>query len=525
MAEQEITRSRGGPRRDDRRGERRGGPQGQRREGGPRGEHGRSAHAPRQRSRKADAPRTAAWHLLGGVDEGAYANLELPHVMRRFRLSGRDAAFATELAFGTVRRQGFYDLVIARATGREVEGLDPELLRTLRLGAHQALSMRVPPHAAADQTVALARWVNGSGPARLVNAAMHRMTEKDAEAWMDEVTEGLSGPDLLAARHSHPTWMVRALMAGLLDRGRPAEEVEALLESHNTPALVSLVARPGWVEVDELLEQPTVEDGRWAPTAVTLTEGAPGGIRAVEEGRAGVQDEGSQLAALALAGAPTLGEDTGAWLDLCAGPGGKAALLATTAHRRGARLVANEVHQHRADLVERALHPVNVPEADQPEVEVVVGDGAEYATAHRDAFDRVLVDVPCTGLGALRRRPEARWRRQPADLAQLAPTQRALLGGALDAVRPGGVVAYVTCSPHPAETSVVVDDVVARRGDAELLEVAPVLREVAPALADAELEVAAGAKGARATSVQLWPHVHGTDAMYIALLRRTPEAS
>ncbi|WP_462417664.1 RsmB/NOP family class I SAM-dependent RNA methyltransferase [Kytococcus sp. Marseille-QA3725] len=483
---------------------------------------GRSASAPRQRSRKADGARTAAWHLLGAVDDGAYANLELPHVMRRFRLSGRDAAFATELAFGTVRMQGFYDLVIARATGREAASLDPELLRTLRLGAHQALSMRVPAHAAADQTVALARWVNGSGPARLVNAAMHRMTEKDRDAWMVEVTEGLSGPDLLAARHSHPTWMVRALLAGLVDRGRSTDEIDTLLASHNTPALVSLVARPGWVETEELLEHPAVEPGRWAPTAVTLTEGAPAAVGAVADGRAGVQDEGSQLAALALAAAPTTGEDTGAWLDLCAGPGGKAALLATTAQQRGARLVANEVHPHRSDLVRGALMPSGVEPADLPEVELTVGDGAELAAGRRDAFDRVLVDVPCTGLGALRRRPEARWRRQPSDLASLAPTQRSLLQGALDAVRPGGVVAYVTCSPHPAETSVVVDDVLARREDTELLEVAPVLREAAPALQDVELDAVADAKGARGTSVQLWPHVHGTDAMYIALLRKRP---
>lgn len=485
-------------------------------------QRGRSAHAPRQRARKADAARTAAWHLLGAVDDGAYANLELPHVMRRFRLSGRDAAFATELAFGTVRLQGFYDLVIARATGRQVSSLDPELVRTLRIGAHQALSMRVPAHAAADQTVALARWANGAGPARLVNAAMHRMTEKDRDTWLAEVTEGLSGPDLDAARHSHPTWIVRALMAGLVDRGRSTQEIDDLLASHNVPALVSLVARPGWVEVEELTDLPTVEPGRWAPTAATLTEGAPASITAIDEGRAGVQDEGSQLAALALAHAPTQGEDTGVWLDLCAGPGGKAALLASIAHQRGARIVANELHPHRADLVRRALQPVGVDPEDLPEVEVTVGDGAEVAASHSDQFDRVLVDVPCTGLGALRRRPEARWRRQPADLASLAPTQRSLLHAALDAVRPGGVVAYVTCSPHPAETSVVVDDVMKRRGDVELVEVAPVLTEVAPALQDADLAGVADAKGARATSVQLWPHVHGTDAMYICLLRKTP---
>ena len=201
----------------------------------------------------------------------------------------------------------------------------------------------------------------------------------------------------------------------------------------------------------------------------------------------------------------------------------KAALLAAMAHERGARIVANELHPHRAELVRGTLNPGDLPDGAAPQAEVTVGDGADLAAERPDAFDRVLVDVPCTGLGALRRRPEARWRRQPADLASLAPTQRSLLHAALDAVRPGGVVAYVTCSPHPAETSVVVDDVRARRDDVELLEVAPVLREVAPATSAADLEPVEAARGARATSVQLWPHVHGTDAMYIALLRRTPQ--
>lgn len=481
---------------------------------------GRTERAPRDRARRADGARTAAYQLLAAVDEGAFANLELPHVMRRFRLSGRDAAFATELAFGALRMQGLYDPVIARATGRAVDTLDPELLRTLRLGAHQALGMRVPPHAAADQTVALARWANGAGPARLVNAAMHRMTEKDRDTWLAEVTEGLTGAERLAVAHSHPVWVVRALQAGLIDRGRPVDEIEAVLESQNTPALVSLVARPGWSTPEELLEHGATEPGRWAPSAVTLTEGAPSALRAVAEGRAGVQDEGSQLSALALAAATTTGEDTGRWLDLCAGPGGKAALLATTATQRGAGLVANELHAHRAELVRQALHPQGVDPLDPP-VEITVGDGADLAADRSGQFDRVLVDVPCTGLGSLRRRPEARWRRQLSDLATLGPTQRSLLGAALDLVRPGGVVAYVTCSPHPAETSVVVDDVLKGRQDVELVDTGAVLAEVSPQLALHEAAGVPEGKGSRASSVQLWPHVHGTDAMYICLLRRT----
>ena len=199
----------------------------------------------------------------------------------------------------------------------------------------------------------------------------------------------------------------------------------------------------------------------YSPYGVVSAGGDPGALPAVAEGRAGVQDEGSQLVALALAAAPIEGPDA-RWLDLCAGPGGKAALLAALAAERGPRVVANVVQPHRADLVRRALgldsarpaspaSPTRVAGVE----EVTVADGTA-APWDPGSFDRVLVDAPCTGLGALRRRPEARWRRQPEDLDALLPLQRALLTSALDLVRPGGVVLYATCSPVLAETRDVV---------------------------------------------------------------------
>lgn len=197
-----------------------------------------------------------------------------------------------------------------------------------------------------------------------------------------------------------------------------------------------------------------------------LTEGGePGAIDAVREGDAGVQDEGSQLVALALADAPLEGSDS-RWLDACAGPGGKAALLAGLAAQRGATLLASEKQPHRAGLVAKALDGNPGP------YQVIAADGTRPPW-RPGSFDRVLVDVPCTGLGALRRRPEARWRRRPEDLDGFAPLQRALLRTALESVRVGGVVAYATCSPHLAETRAVVDDVLKRDGGAELLDARP----------------------------------------------------
>jgi 16S rRNA (cytosine967-C5)-methyltransferase len=304
----------------------------------------------------------------------------------------------------------------------------------------------------------------------------------------------------LAVEHSHPVWVVRALREALAVRGvGPAEldaELAGLLAADNLPPAVTLVVRPGLASTDELLRAGATA-GRWAATAASWPAGDPGSLAAVREGRVGVQDEGSQLVALALAAAAVDGRDE-RWLDLCAGPGGKSALLGALARERGAHLTAVEVAPHRADLVRSAVAPLG------ESVEVRCADGREIGSHEPATYDRVLVDAPCTGLGALRRRPEARWRRSPADLTTLGPLQRDLLTSALDAVRPGGLVAYTTCSPHVAETRLVVDDVLRRRDDVELLDAAglvPVPDVVGP-------------------TVQLWPHRHGTDAMFLALLRR-----
>jgi 16S rRNA (cytosine967-C5)-methyltransferase len=242
---------------------------------------------------------------------------------------------------------------------------------------------------------------------------------------------------------------------------------------------------------EALLAEAGGEPGPYSPYAVRMAGGDPAALAAIVERQAGVQDEGSQLCALALANAPVAGRDE-LWLDLCAGPGGKAALLASLAAQRGARLVANERRSHRADLVRQITGPWDV--------EVRVGDAREMEPIE-GGYDRVLLDAPCTGLGALRRRPEARWRRRPDDLDELVNLQRDLLAAALRVVRPGGVIAYVTCSPHPGETHEVV-------AGAPLIDARPAFVGV-PQLGDGP-------------TVQLWPHRHGTDAMFCALIQLTP---
>jgi 16S rRNA (cytosine967-C5)-methyltransferase len=259
---------------------------------------------------------------------------------------------------------------------------------------------------------------------------------------------------------------------------------------------VHLAARPGVLTAADLAEMVGGEVGRYSPYAVHLAGGDPGRLEPLRDGRALVQDEGSQLVARALALAPLIGPDAGRWLDLCAGPGGKTALLAAMAAQQGATVTAVEPNARRAEMVEQNTRGLRV--------EVLTADGREPGLQAGE-YDRVLVDAPCTGLGALRRRPEARWRRTPADVAPLAKLQRELLASAIRLVRPGGVVLYATCSPHLAETVGVLSDALRRQ---------PVT-----ALDTRELFAPARDLGA-GPYVQLWPHRHGTDAMFAVALRR-----
>lgn len=466
-----------------------------------RGHHSRPARWRADR-RPVDPARLAAYDILRAVDDdAAYANLVAPQILTKAGLHGRDAAFTTNLAYGTLRRRGFLDAVLEACSARPLADIERGVLDVARLGAQQLLFLRVPPHAAVGETVQLARLVGGEARSRFVNAVLRRVGERDLDEWVAEVAPDAYDDPVghLAVVQSHPRWVVEALHDALSAwNGRPSwAETEDLLATDNESASVTLVARPGRTTVEALLEVPGAERGRWSPYAVTLSGGAPGAISEVRSGAAAVQDEGSQLVALALARAEIDGTDA-AWLDMAAGPGGKAGLLAGLGADRGAALLAVDRAPHRARLVSRTL------EGAAGHHLVVAADSTAGPWRAR-AFDRVLLDAPCTGLGVLRRRPEARWRREPGDVPQLADLQRRLLAAAVDAVRVGGVVGYATCSPHLAETTLVVDDAVGG-GQVERIDVRPLLPEVDHLGAGPDL--------------RLWPHVHGTDGMYLALLRR-----
>ncbi|OLM00663.1 Ribosomal RNA small subunit methyltransferase B [Pseudonocardia sp. Ae406_Ps2] len=498
---------RGAPRRDDRGGDR-GGDRGPRRErtSGPRNSGPSRGRGGPTRPPAVDPARQAAYELLTAVRErDAYANLALPGILRRHRLRDRDAALATELGYGTLRAQGLLDAIIDTCTDRPLAKIEHALLDALRLGAYQLLRTRVPDHAAVTTCVELVRSDHGSQSAGFVNAVLRRIGEHTEAEWLDRLAPDPAEDPVgdAALRHAHPRWIAQAFADAL---GGTGEELTAALAADDTRPRVHLLARPGEITAEELALATGGEQAPYSPYGVHLEPGSGdvGELDAVAEGLAIVQDEGSQLVAAALARAELLGEDTGRWLDLCAGPGGKASLLGGLVAARGGTLDAVESSEHRADLVRRSV-------AELP-VTVHVADGRE-APLPDGGYDRVLVDAPCTGLGALRRRPEARWRRRPEDIATLTRLQRELLTAALRHVRPGGVVAYVTCSPHVSETLGVVGRIVGREGRpgpagvVEQLDARACLPGGMPGLGDGP-------------TVQLWPHVHGTDAMFLALLRR-----
>ncbi|MFZ1484871.1 transcription antitermination factor NusB, partial [Nostocoides sp.] len=269
----------------------------------------RSATRPSDRGRNADPPRLAAYTVLRTIAGGGYANLELPKELRHRRLRGRDAAFATELVYGTTRMRGVYDRIIAIAADRPVERIDGGVLDTLRMGAHQLLAMRVPPHAAADTSVALARQVNGAGAAGLVNAVLRRVSEADLATWESRIIPPEADVTTqLAIQHSHPEWVAKALRQALLGHhGATAATIDAqlaaLLAADNAPAEVNLVARPGLATVADLLAE-GAQPHPHVPTAALLPSGDPGALAMIRDGRAAVQDAGSQVVALTLAAAP-----------------------------------------------------------------------------------------------------------------------------------------------------------------------------------------------------------------------------
>lgn len=442
------------------------------------------------KSPKPEASRLLAFDLLTEVNRNeGYSNLLLPQALNASKLDERDRSLVTELLYGTIRMQGKHDWVLAQISDRPWTEVDPGIVDVCRLGVHQLHEMRVPDHAAVASTVEVARKRLGESKASFVNALLRSVTRTSQADWFAPLQEISDPVERLSIQYSHPTWIVSAYFDLLKDW----PEVEQALAINNEPATPTLVSWPGISSQQDLIDigaEPTTYSpygGHW--------KGNPGVLDLVKSRKIGVQDEGSQLVATVFASAA----DGSSWLDMCAGPGGKAALLSSIARQRGITFTANEVSAVRADLVRQVVNGDRV----------MVGDGREIGK-NEEKFDAILIDAPCTGLGALRRRPEVRWRRTLQDLRELTALQRELIESAISALNVGGVLGYATCSPHLAETSIQVADIKKKFSNVEQIAVGPLLPQHLQG-------------GVRDQAMSLWTHRSETDAMYLALFKKVSE--
>ena len=439
------------------------------------------------KSPKPDAARLLAFDLLTEVNRNeGYSNLLLPQALNASKLEDRDRSLVTELLYGTIRMQGKHDWVLSQISDRPWSEVDPGIVDICRLGVHQIHEMRIPDHAAVAATVEVARKRIGESKASFVNALLRSVTRKSIVDWFAPLDLIHEPVERLAVAYSHPEWIVSAYHDLLKDW----DSVESALRINNEAAMPTLVSWPGFSTQQDLVDiggEPT----EYSPYG-SHWKGNPGTLDLIKARKIGVQDEGSQLVAEVFSKVAS-GKS---WLDLCAGPGGKAALLSSIARARGIVFTANEISSARAELVKQVVHGDRV----------LISDGRDIGSL-AEKFDAILIDAPCTGLGALRRRPEVRWRRTLQDLRELTQLQRELVESAIQALNPGGVLGYATCSPHLAETSIQIADIKKKYTDLKQVEVDEFLP---PTLRDAT----------RDGAMSLWTHKHGTDAMYLALFRK-----
>jgi 16S rRNA (cytosine967-C5)-methyltransferase len=377
-------------------------------------------------------PRAIAVEALVRIDDGAYSHILLPELLRRHTMEPRDRAFVTELVYGTVRMRRALDFLLGRVSSRQIDSLDPDVRAGLRLGAFQLVT-GVSPHAAVGETVGVVQE-----RARGFANGVLRSLARSGPPW--SLPSG-NDPHAIGTRTSHPDWIVKQLVEVL-----GQDDAIATLALDNEPPVVTLRVNtvrttPEAVTTELRALGIEVEPGKVAPAALLVRHtGDLGALEVLRDGRVTPQDQASQAVVAALD--PQPGERV---LDIASAPGGKATGTAERMHDTGLVLAA-DVHPARVRTVKRAAVRCGLGA-----ISPVVADGRHLPVVD-SSFDRVLLDAPCTGLGVLRRRPDARWRVQPRDATDLAELQRALLMSAARAVRPGGRLVYSVCTLTRIET-------------------------------------------------------------------------
>ncbi len=417
----------------------------------------------------------------------AYLNLLLRSVLDQAGLDRRDSALVTELAQGTVRMMLALDWALSGFSSRPLSSLDPAVRWLLRMSAYQLLFMHVPDYAVCDIAASVARSEIGEKPVGFVNGVLRALARgRSTLKWPDREKDPIA---YLEIRHSHPRWIVEMWVREL-----GFEKAEAICEADNRQPMLSLrcnLMRTGRKELENALVAAGAEavDGPLAPEAV-LVKGI-GPVRGLPEYRRGkfsVQDQGSMVAGRLVD--PQPGSRV---LDLCAAPGGKANHLAELMGNEG-EVLAVDVSPRRLELVREAAERLG-----NRSVRTVALDAREVRSKIEGFFDRVLVDAPCTGLGTLARRPDARWRRSPSEVEELAGLQSSILSEAGRMVATGGTLVYSTCTISRRENQDVVEAFLAE----------------APAYRLVPNECRPGAAGDYTT---LFPDTDGCDGMFVAVM-------
>ena len=462
------------------------------RDGGRRGPPGR-ARRPERHRRRVGARELALQILLAAEGRGAYTDRLLETRLRESGLGRSDSALATSLVQGTLRHRALLDHHLAALTRDGFDRLPAAIRSALRLGAYQILVLtRIPHSAAVDESVELAKRYGHPGTAGLVNAVLRRLAAGERAPLPERDADPSA---YLSIVHSHPRWLAERWL-----RRYGLEEAEALLRADNAEPSVSVRPNAHRIGPDRLVELLRAEGMDPVPGPnggpVFLLPGGYVASRSplFQDGLLSLQDEAEACVPAVLD--PRPGERV---LDLCAAPGGKASQIAERIAPEG-MLVAVEVQPGRA----RALRENLKTRLRLPRAEVVCADGR--TPPFRNAtFDRVLLDAPCTGLGVLRRRADARWRKEEKDIATLAALQGELLEHAAALTRPGGVLVYSVCSLEPEETDSVVESFLSSHPEFRREDARPFLP---PAFSGPD------------PAFRAFPHRHGTDAVYAARLRR-----
>lgn len=439
--------------------------------------------------------REIALQIINDVHHNqAYANVSLARALKKHAVSEQDRRFITELVYGTVKTDGTLAWMIGRYVSRPIEKIAPMMQDILKLGFYQIFFMsKVPPSAACNQSVELAKKYGHVGTVKFINAVLRsaiRNPEKVDFSGLDE-----SSPRYLALKYYHPEWLIARWLKQF---GR--ETTLRICDFNNQSAALSIRTNTLKTDREKLLEILAAEHAvcarsNWAPEGIVCTEHQ--GMHSFASLQAGlfqVQDESSMLVAHVLR--PEPGEFI---IDCCSAPGGKTTHIATLMQNRG-RILATDIYAHKLEKVEENAERLGIEI-----IETKLADALQIGEMYPSMADRVLVDAPCSGLGVLRRKPDARWRKDQASLQALPELQLQILKSAANAVKPGGVLVYSTCTIAREENELVVE---------------AFLRETPSFHLERTSDFLPVPSGKNGETVQLLPQDDGVDGFFIARMKR-----